>query len=289
MGCAATYQAVAAAAKQDKLRKERDAARQEDMEKALKRREGKKNRTAGLVSPSARTPRPADQQDGAQLLFPDKPVSPQKSCCISRAPFIVMQHQLDASATFGMRWLHHCCMKALPSCEYFTAIVLWAPYPLETTFSPYKVSGRNLQLLLCMSSIYHPLLVSVGNKCSPDAVFVQESGVFVEAHIARVLKPHQWEGVRFLWEQIVMAELEVHEKQACHHMLTPLAACLRHPAHPKLAYNHFRSCAAWMAFKFITFTFLNAPVLLIPLECSMLFNPCSCLEIILTKYGMTTS
>lgn len=65
---------MAAAAKQDKLRKERDAARQEDMEKALKRREGKKNRTAGLVSPSARTPRPADQQDGAQLLFPDKPV-----------------------------------------------------------------------------------------------------------------------------------------------------------------------------------------------------------------------
>ena len=97
--CAATYQAVAAAAKQDKLRKERDAARQEDVEKALKRREGKKKCTAGLVSPSARTPRPADQQDGAQLLFPDKPVRPQKHC-IARTQAMVMQHQLDAFCNF---------------------------------------------------------------------------------------------------------------------------------------------------------------------------------------------
>ena len=71
---AASYQAVAAANKQEKLRKERDAARQEDLEKIMKRREDKKHRTLGLVSPSNRTPRPADRQDGARLLFPNRPV-----------------------------------------------------------------------------------------------------------------------------------------------------------------------------------------------------------------------
>ncbi len=43
-------------------------------------------------------------------------------------------------------------------------------------------------------------------------VFVlQDSDVWVAGHIAKALKPHQWEGVQFLWEQIVMAELEVHK------------------------------------------------------------------------------
>ena len=65
---------MAAANKQDKLRKERDAARQGDLEKIMKRREDKKHRAVGLVSPSNRTPRPAGRQDGARLLFLDRPV-----------------------------------------------------------------------------------------------------------------------------------------------------------------------------------------------------------------------